>query len=104
MFLAHIGSGDHEHFLRSDVSLLSGHERKHSWNPVAGCERVQKPLFCDLTAAFSVLTEKYLTRVGAQLGGQVFGDPNETEVPFKPIGECRVFSSGDATSLLFSAL
>lgn len=60
-------------------------ERKHSWNPVAGCERVQKPLFCDLTAAFSVLTEKYLTRVGAQLGGQVFGDPNETEVPFKPI-------------------
>lgn len=52
---------------------------------MAGCERVQKPLFCDLTAAFSVLTEKYLTRVGAQLGGQVFGDPNETEVPFKPI-------------------
>ncbi|XP_006799199.2 interferon alpha/beta receptor 2-like, partial [Neolamprologus brichardi] len=60
-------------------------ERKHSWNPVAGCERVQKPLFCDLTAAFSVLTEKYFTRVGAQLGGQVFGDPNETGVPFKPI-------------------
>ncbi|CAI5656961.1 unnamed protein product [Oreochromis niloticus] len=56
-------------------------DRKHSWNPVAGCERVQKPLVCNLTAAFSVLTERYLTRVGAQLGGQVFGEP----VIFTPI-------------------
>lgn len=52
---------------------------------MAGCERVQKPLVCNLTAAFSVLTERYLTRVGAQLGGQVFGDP----VIFTPIGECH---------------
>lgn len=56
---------------------------------MAGCEYVQKPLVCNLTAAFSDLRETYLTRIGAQLGGQVFRDPNEIGVPFKPIGECH---------------
>ncbi|XP_070831846.1 interferon alpha/beta receptor 2-like [Chaetodon trifascialis] len=41
-----------------------------SWLPVAGCERVQHPLVCDLTRAFSDLHQTYSTQITAQLEAQ----------------------------------
>ncbi|XP_069544447.1 interferon alpha/beta receptor 2-like isoform X2 [Brachyistius frenatus] len=42
-------------------------ERSSSQIPVVGCERVQQPLVCDLTAAFSDPVEVYITAVTAVL-------------------------------------
>ncbi|XP_071341626.1 uncharacterized protein [Trachinotus anak] len=48
----------------------SGGVRGTSWVPVSGCERVRHPLVCNLTDAFPDLSQAYLVRVTAWLGGQ----------------------------------
>ncbi|XP_076602982.1 interferon alpha/beta receptor 2-like [Chaetodon auriga] len=45
-------------------------ERGTSWLPVAGCERVQHPLDCDLTQAFSDPWQVYFTQITARLEAQ----------------------------------
>ncbi|XP_074551400.1 cytokine receptor family member b2 [Halichoeres trimaculatus] len=51
-----------------NVSVIS--ETGTSWLPVAGCQSVVDPLFCDLTKAFSDPFEMYLTQVTAHLGSE----------------------------------
>lgn len=59
-----------------------------SWVPVAGCERVQHPLVCNLTDAFSNPTVSYFAQVTALLGPQSSLPANHPE--FKPIKDTHL--------------
>ncbi|XP_062421027.1 interferon alpha/beta receptor 2-like [Pungitius pungitius] len=54
-----------------------------SWVPVFGCEKVQHPLVCNLTEAFSDPTKVYLSRIRVLLDAQESQPVSQPE--FKPI-------------------
>ncbi|XP_034042552.1 interleukin-10 receptor subunit beta-like [Thalassophryne amazonica] len=59
-----------------------------SWESVAGCENVQHPLVCNLTAAFSNPRVDYYTKVTAHLGAET---SHETTLkPFRPIRDTHL--------------
>ncbi|KAF3842767.1 hypothetical protein F7725_001616, partial [Dissostichus mawsoni] len=45
-------------------------DRATLWVPVAGCQHVQSPLVCNLTEAFPVRNQRYLTKISALLDSQ----------------------------------
>ncbi|XP_070770627.1 interferon lambda receptor 1-like [Enoplosus armatus] len=54
-----------------------------SWQPVDGCEHVQRPLVCNLTEAFLDQKQLYLTRVTARMRARA--SPPVTLQTFQPI-------------------
>lgn len=70
-------------YYQVDISKVTG-----TFHPVAGCERVQHPLVCNLTEAFSKYEEVYFTRVTARLETQT-SQPSIYK-RFQPIKDTRL--------------